>query len=369
MATPKNVLYQPIMSREPEPGHVIQALTLDRVLELLKLEEDYYPGDQNKTKLMFTRLRKVYYDSWGWTTQVIRGAKDIPGRYGFTMKAVPSAPSTKVSGLQGNKHDTNFQPVTMSYVVVYKADDRVYPERAGQIPEIYEHDNQELILPEGFYCDIGHVFSGLDAYAYLAPISPLPNFLMWMRKLFPSVDSNVDFSTWLGDVASAAGDYLFEVLASKKLNREDEQDEIDRDVPASDMLGNIDPYVILKNYPTTEATGPRVTEILKDYYYGTGKSKGLRNHRFSIFCDSIGLKGWDGNKFSNEAKWMKYYKKQLRAATIFYVVGDLGLKKGAWIAFKMWLRFYEKELALELLLQILLDALKEQIKKEPSTKK
>lgn len=365
----KHKLYHPVVYRMPEPGHVIKEMPLEQGLELLMEEEDYYPGDQHKTELMCTRLRKVFYDSYICSAYIIRGARAISGRYGIGLTAAPYSQPLHSPSLLGYRYGNKFIHLPSNRVGIYKSDDRLYPDRAGQVPEICEPDKQPFLLAEGFYCNIGHVFYGLDAYRHLAPVCPLPDVLMWMRKLFPSVDSNVDFATWLGNLAKAAGDYLMGVQANKDRRRTPEQDDDERSVPVSDLLGYIDAYVIRQNYPTTVGSGKRITEILSEYYLGEGKAKELREHRCSIFCSSVGLKAWDGTRFAQEGKWLKYYKKQLRNATIFNVLAQLGLKKGAWTALKIRLRFYEKELDLDLLLHTLLELLKAEIKKEPAIKR
>jgi len=351
-------LYQPIFSRKPEPGHTEPALTFEKFLELFREEENYYPGEQNNTKLMMTRLRKIYYDSWGWSSQVIRKAAKIPGRYHTEMVPVENQPIKKT---RLHRHNSHFQLIPITYKVTYTAQDHIYPERAGQTPEIYAHDNQELITPQGFFCDIGHVLSGIDAYNNSAPISPLPDFLLFLRFLFPKVDSNMDFATWLGDIASTAGDFLLEKLSKKYINREEKQETIDKDNPGSDVIGNIDSYAIKEIFNTESNNGLKVSEILDAYYNNHEIIKKYQSRVISIFCSEIGLKGWNGRKYSNEKEWLKYYKNQLRNATAFYVYGEVGKLRGAWLALKVWLRFYEKELNLKLLLRIFLNALKEQV--------
>ena len=74
-----NELTQPILSNTPYPPHGV--LSLSQFLDLLREEEDYYHGEQTNTKLMITRLRKIFYDKGGWNTQLIRKAAAIEWRY------------------------------------------------------------------------------------------------------------------------------------------------------------------------------------------------------------------------------------------------------------------------------------------------
>ncbi len=51
-------LYQPILSKLPEPGHTQPALSLNEMLVLLKKEEDYWIGEEfselTKTVIVLT---------------------------------------------------------------------------------------------------------------------------------------------------------------------------------------------------------------------------------------------------------------------------------------------------------------------------
>lgn len=352
-------LFQPIFSRKPEPGHHKKALTFDKFIELLKEEEEYYKSEEYNTKLMITRLRKIFYDSWGWSTQVIRKAAKIPGRYQVEMVRANNANPPKKG--RWYTHDNKYKVVPLVYKVTYRKDDKVYPERAGQVPEIYANDNQEIIAPGGYYCDIAHILSGIDAYNYYAPVTPFPNFLIFLRYLLPYVKSNMDFATWLGDVGSTAGDILLEVLRKKYITTEEEQKLIDKDAPGSDMIGNIDAYVVMELFNTKSNNGLKVTEILTSYFKNEELIDDYKGRRILIFCENIGLKGWNGSDFCNEKQWLKYYKRQLRSASIFYVFGEVGKLKGVGLAIKIWLRLYDKTLKLKLLLEIFLDELKKQI--------
>lgn len=360
----QETIYQPIEETFVPTAAKKQAINLTKFIKLLTEEENYYPGEQHNTKLMITRLRKVFYDQWGWSTEVIRGAAKIKGRYKVTMVKAGEKQSHYKSW-QKNRRNKNYDFEGLVPVVVYKKDDKVYPEKAGQVPEIYANDNQEVILPSGWYCDIGHILTGVDAFNYPAPVTPLPKFVSWLYPIFPHVNSNVDFATWLGDVASVAGNYLFYQLQQKKLDNP-EQKAIDEYAPGSDMLGNIDAYVIAGIYNIKATVGARFTQILSDYYTDEGIGKYYREHRCSFFCNTMGLKNWDGEKFENEKQWLKYQVKQLRIATAFYIYGDLKNLTGLGLALKTWMRLLDKQLDLKRLMEIFLQSLKAEIKEEPA---
>ena len=356
------MLVQPIYSKATEPGHPIKkTLPLSEFLELLKEEEDYWQPDQPKTKLMISRLRKIFYDQWGWNKELIRGAANIQGRYEVKIVDDPVEHGKAVRRIKDNQYQPKHRLIT------YRSDDRVYGDsRVGQVPFIYQNDHQEVELPEGYFCDIAHVLAGLDAWNHRQIVTPLPGFLTFLAKLFPHVDSNVDIVTWLGDIASSSGDFLFGYRRNGKrpISTEEEQDIINRDAPGSDMVGDIDPYVIAKMYEVGVEEGQRVTEIFEDYYLSDDPNS-HRKKRISIFCEMVGLSDWNGEEFANERQWIHYYRKQLRDNTTFQVFSLTEEKLSSiWLPLVIWFGGFKPILKLEPLLEIWLKALKQEVKKE-----
>ena len=355
---------QPIDVTTPEPGRDEKDIIgLQEFIKLLKEEEDYWAPDQNNTRLMISRLRKIFYDQWGWNSELIRGARDVDTRYQTVMKANPEVHAKEAPRYKGLIYTPVYRQVT------YTDHDKVYGNtRVGQVPNIYQHDHQEVRLPGGDFCDIGHILAGLDAWNYLQVVSPLPSFLAFIEKLFPHVDSNVDIVTWLGDIASSSADFLFDYLKNhdKVISPEDEQDVIDSDAPGSDMLGDIEPYVIAKHYDVGTSHGLSFTEILTDYYFGNNQ---YRNNRYLTFAEIIGLKGWDGEVFSNEKRWLRYYRGQLRNSVCFvaYSQNEKTLR-GILLPIKIWLGGYKKVLKMEFLLRLFLTALKNEITNKKDSK-
>ena len=353
-----STLVQPVFSTEPEPAHPLaNVLSLAKFLELLRAEEDYYPGEQQNTKLMISRLRKIFYDQWGWNSELIRGAKNIKTRYVTKVVEEAVTHSKPVRRIK----DKEYQP--KHRVIVYSDHDKVYGNtRAGQVPFIYKNDHEEVRLPEGDFCDIAHILAGLDAYNHPQIVTPLPNWLMFLAKLFPHVDKNMDVVTWLGDIASSAGDFMFGYLKNgkKPLSIESQQTIINRDAPGSDMLGNIDAFVIAKTYEVGSSNGLRVSDILQDYY----TNNKARTNRVSIFTKAVGLKGWDGTNFSNEEKWLTSYKKELKNNICFQVFSLTNEKiSSIWLPLVIWFGAYKKVLKKKLLLEIFLVQLKTRMKK------
>ncbi len=337
-------------------------LKLEEFIALLREEEDYWEGEQNNTKLIITRLRKIFYDQWGWNKELIRGATDIEGRY--IVKVVNEKPE---HGKPIRKYKKN-EYVPKHRTITYRSDDRIFGDtRVGQTPEIYKHDHQEVVLPSGYYCDIAHILATLDAYNHPQVVSPLPSFLSFFNFLVPHVDSNMDIVSWLGDIASSSGDFMFAYLRNgkKQISAEEEQKYINSGASGSDMLGDIDPFVIAKNYNVGTNKGMRFTEIITDYYINETYSTGKRKNRIGIYCNYIGLKNWDGENFGNEFMWLTYYYKQLRDNLTFQVFSLTDEKiKSLWLPLFIWFNGYRHVVKIELLLKIYLKALKTELKKE-----
>jgi hypothetical protein len=350
-------LYQPIFVQTPEYKHDV--LTLEKFVALLREEEAYYADEPHSLPLMITRLRKIFYDQWGWNSELIRGAAAIPMRYEAKVVSTASVNSRPVDHFP-SPHD--YPP--KHRVVVYTDHDKVYgASRAGQTPILYQDDHQEILLPEGNYCDVAHVLAGLDAYIHPQIVTPLPPFLSFLTPLFPSVDRNTDVVTWLGEIASSAGSFLFAYFKqdNQPLSEAQEQHIINTGASGSDMLGDIDAFVIAKSYDMTENSKWNVSTILMDYY---APNNPFRANRIPIFCEAVGLKGWDGKAFNNEKEWLTYYKKQLLNNTTFQVFSLTNEKiKDILLPIRIWFGGYSNVLKLELLLTLFLDSLKQALTK------
>jgi hypothetical protein len=328
-------IYQPIFTKNPEPGHALKdVLTLQQFIDLLKEEEDYYPGEQHNTKLMITRLRKIFYDKWGWNNELIKGAAKIETRYDVIIVDADPGDSQHVKRYKKFHYDPKYRSV------VYTKNDKVYGDtKAGQPTFIYAHDHQEVVLPDGHYCDVAHLLAGIDAANYRQVVTPLPSFLSFLEYIFPNVGFNMDMATWLGDIGSSSGDFLlYRLLNGKAPDIKSMQHSIDVNAPGSDMLGNLDAYAIRASYDCASSNGMRFTDIMIDYYFNPNSAM---KHRASIFAREIGLGEWDGDKFTKQNKWMKYYKSQLRNETSFQVFSVTDEKiHSIWLPLAVWLGFY-----------------------------
>lgn len=389
-----------------------KAISLGEFLKMLRVEEDYFIGEQRNTKLMTTRLRKIFYDKYGWDSEIIGKAAHIVGRYDVKLVSVEDTRKITVPKERQGKYSSRDYNVTDHKIrlVTVKKGDWMRPFDEGKEAFIYEDDNQEVILPSGWFCDMGHVLTGIDAYNWLDIVAPFAWLPVFIRKMLPHVNHNTDVATWLGDIASASGEFLFEIfhrkeiILNKKISEEERgalleryapdlpqkkrknlkwrtlkrylrlDDEIRNSIiadyaPAQDMLGNIDSYVMYSTYNTKSAYGIRVSDIFHDYYIGNGEGQKLRENRYIYFAEAIGLQGWDGEGFSNEKDWFDSYFPQLRDCTAMYVYTRSEKPFGYWLTFKTWIKGFDEFLDLEPLLTVFLANLKAYIIKDSERKK
>jgi hypothetical protein len=293
-------LTQPIVSAAPAT-----AMPIRRFIELVEAEEARYPGDEMKTSLMITRLRKLFYDSAGWNQHLIPGAAGIaPGR---------------PTSMQTDRHDPLDLPGPINATI--KRDHLVV---SGN-PDIAR--NQEVALEDGTFCDIGHVFAGLDASNHQQMVD---------GPALINVRNNVDAVTWVGDLASAVGEILFAMENnSGPISSTREQALVNEYASPQDMLGNIDAYAIRSAYGLGDNSGRRVSTILREFYLGAAGTRGgdARNHRYTRYCGQVGL-NWSGGVFTNEADWVTRAAEDVSMATMLYIGAstESSIAAGLWMA-------------------------------------
>ena len=348
-------LQQPLRSQAPEPGHAAaNVITLARFIELLRIEEDYYPREQDKTDLMITRLRKIFYNTDAWDDILIRPGSKTPGRFETVIVKCPPGTGGTTPGY------VSYQENNQCVKVMYMRNDRVYGNtRDRQIPEIWVDDHADVRLPDGYHCDIGHVLAGLDARQNHHMVMPrLDTFAMEKDlRAFPYATNNCDVCTWLGDIATSAANFLFEFVdhGGQLPGEPRMQQIIDQQASASDMMGNIDSYVIYHYWRKKMFQSKRVSGMLEEYYGNVN----LFKDRYVIFTEQIKLGKLQGGKFSNEVAWLDFYEKELRATISFmiYAFGKADQSRVE-LALQAWLRAYEQVIQIRRLLKLFLDALK-----------
>jgi len=296
------------------------AWTIDRFIQSVEYFENSHPESQQRdTSYMITRLRKIFYGKDGWDSHLIPRAASVPRPY-------------QVSEVEYDRFSLSIPGVSDTIYVVRK---RYQVRSGGQEPPIYQ--GQELRLQSGFHCDIGHTFAGLDALNH-----PSAAGILNIR-----ITRNADAVTWVGDLGSVLAEWFFKRYDSRRgrgsaLTLTELQEVIDGTdglAPPQDMLGNIDAFAIRSHFNTTGRRpgtaappgmswqAPKVSEILRDYYL---QSNDALLHRYSRFAQSIGLTGWNGTRFVNEASRVSYYTDEVNDAAALYLMVNTD---SAWYSF------------------------------------
>jgi len=294
-ADAKALVHQPIVVLAPP-----SAMSVETFIEEVEKEEDqYFSAGRGDTHEMITRLRKIFYDRKGWDEHLISGAEEVAAPY-TTVREEIGRVRVK-SGFNG------FDMIRSRYRVIC-ADENV--------PAIAE--NQEIMLLDSSYADLGHVLAGLDA----------ANHPQDVGIGLVGVESNLDAVTWVGDLGSVLAETQIRcVNGGSPVPPSEVQPIIDEYAPGQDMLGNIDPYVIARQYDIHLRTGGvRPSEILRNYYLVTGSGHGppARQHRYSTFARAVKLGECIGSQFEHEAKWMERYVDEVNDAAALYVLANAG---------------------------------------------
>ncbi|MEQ8972638.1 MAG: DUF4157 domain-containing protein [Coleofasciculus sp. C1-SOL-03] len=334
-------LHQPIVENAPA-----SAISIRDFIALVEVEERKYPPEeQTNTKLMITRLRKIFYDREGWDNYLIEGARDIEAPY--------------TTEHQEKERFTLEIPFLFNDFDVVRQEHNV-KDSQGNTPDIAS--NQEISLEDGSYIDLGHVFAGLDALNY-------PQSVQAPGLSSIGIDDNVDAVTWVGDLGSVLAEIQFQWIRNdKQISSKERQAIINEYASPQDMLGNIDAYVIDQQFDIDETSGGRkVSEILREYYLNGSTDQGTpsRDRRYSIFAQAVGLNNWDGTNFSNESEWIDSYTDQVNDAAALYVgansEGILGLPGRFGFVLGMSMNAGARTLV-----EIFLNALKQRIALEPT---
>ena len=284
-------VYQPIVTTAPAT-----AITIRAFITLVEAEERKWPvAEQTQTALMITRLRKIFYGTPGWDKYLITGVAGVSSGYNISEQEIGRENLTLV----GPDADIvrNRQIVT---------------DTTGHSPAIASQ--QEVRLEDGTFCDIGHVFAGLDAANNPNPVSaPLG---------LATASDNKAAVTWTGDIGSSLAELIFKSFnKSSAVTPAEIQVIINEYASAQDMLGDIDAYVMADTYDISNRAGKKVSELLRAYYLGAASTPGgrAREHRYSTFCALTGLIGWSSGSFTNESAWITRWAPEVGAAAALYV--------------------------------------------------
>jgi hypothetical protein len=287
-----------------------RSTTLADFLDIIRAVEAKFPADATNTSLMITRLRKLFYGTPGWESHLIPGAASI-------------APVYTVTERETGRRDLEWDlwPYSLEYVDKVQENDVPTSEGATLGRLRHPSDIQEVLMPNGDFVDVGHVFAGLDAINHPTSVAgPAGSY---------RVSSNVDAVTWVGDLGSILAEVVFDSLhQGRALTDSEVQHHVDVMAPVQDMLGNVDAYAIGKAYAVGATSGRRVSEILEEYYNSGAGTVGTtaRSRRFTTFASEIGLTGFSGGHFAGEAAWLAKYEVEVGNAAALYLGAGVHIK-------------------------------------------
>jgi hypothetical protein len=304
--------------------------------ELVKEENNWPEGDRSNTKLMISRLRKIFYNTNAWNTIIIPATADISGMY--QERDIPYAGFPKFwqnplyFTINENPHPDDVPNIPAGFHI---QDIEGRPLNAqNQSPNIYcdnlscSNWNQEVMdLSSNCIIDLGHVLTGIDAINNPSPVLiPVLGQIPLLNSALVKMYENKGAATWIGDIGSVISEYYFQVDNSvttsiPELNfsypsESEYQNIVDKYASGADMLGNVDAYVIAKKYNVNSSSGGKVSDILKDYYLGPGQLYYKKN-RYSIFASEIGLI-WNGQNFENLPERVEYYSHEVRVFAMLF---------------------------------------------------
>jgi hypothetical protein len=275
-----------------------KATDLSVFLDIIRAEEAKLPpAEQSDTKLMITRLRKLFYGNKGWDDHLIPGAAGVKPLYEFqeveTGRREWEGPGPNVI------ESVDKTPLLLNA-----------PAALSNPADI-----QEVRMPNGDFVDVGHVLAGLDAFNH--PSSVAPYYMYEMA-------SNVDAVTWAGDLGSVLAEAIFQAMKlDRPLTGPEVQAQIDEYAPAQDMLGNVDAYAIQANADI--AGVKKVSDLLAGFYGAPGAK--ARSQRFTAFAKGIGLGPFNNGSFANEAAWLTKYELEVGKAGALYVGASTEIAK------------------------------------------
>jgi hypothetical protein len=264
------------------------------------------PAEQTDTKLMITRLRKLFYGTEGWDSYLIPGAASdqplYPVREVETGRREFEAPGPNVIEFVDKRTELVGAPAVLAH-----------PESI-----------QEVRMPNGDFVDVGHVLAGLDALNHPHDASgPL-----WMYEM----SGNVNAVTWAGDLGSVLAEVVFQrAKLGLPLTDSQVQAQVDELAPVQDLLGDVDAYAIGRSFAIGSGAGKKVSDILLEYYGapGTASATGehARSQRFTTFAGELGLGPLTGGSFTNEAAWLDRYEVEVGKAGALYVGANSAIAK------------------------------------------
>ena len=171
-----------------------------------------------------------------------------------------------------------------------------------------------VALPTGEVADPSHVVAGIEAAHEGKPAD-------WGWYITdPKGLSQLDISTWAGDVGSAAGEWMAAHPISAGTTKEAYMEEL---APASDLLGDVE-GVALSSHSAASGFAVDLTKTLSDNltrFYFPKEAKAGEKRRFHTFCSVVGIPLEPG-KATLSAAGKTSIEKRVQEFAMFYDGND-----------------------------------------------
>jgi hypothetical protein len=186
---------------------------------------------------------------------------------------------------------------------------------------------------------MGHVFVAMDAVNR-------PGRTSTLIPGTPTVDSNIDNATWVGDLGGILRSLIyFEADSGREASVLDVQRIFPDEAEPQDLLGNIDGLLIAQRYSirmNSQNNGSLVSDIIREYYRTISPAIS-KQAKLQAYASIIGLgeldrqtnmfKGGEhffnrGNwfsglkQFTSEEEWINYYAPQVAQSAAQFILGD-----------------------------------------------
>jgi hypothetical protein len=291
MLAAKDSITMPLIVAAPKGS-----MAMSEFIDLVRAEEAKYPeAERSDTKLMVTRLRKIFYNPDGWDDFLIPGAAAIAPPYSEYRERE-----------RERKRVEPFGPLNNFDLV----DRETYPvDSSGRMPSIYTHQEVRIEVgpTAGAFVDMGHVFAGWDAFNHPGPVVAPGLYDI-------KINRNWDATTWIGDLGSVLAEaWVAYVNGEQPLSYATLQRLVDKYAPAQDMLGNIDSYVL-----STQGFSGKVSDILDQYYYEKNPGNG-QQQRFRVFAQEIGIGPFENGQFRNAGTRAEMHLDEINDAAALYL--------------------------------------------------
>lgn len=181
----------------------------------------------------------------------------------------------------------------------------------------YLKENKDITIG-GKSVDMGHLFTGLDARRHRSGIT----------AVLASLNDNLGFATWLGDLASVGAEYLKDFGVSGRIDHREflEQNRSALNDKFNALFGEADLNSDADAHAINFVEGLTIHQTLYNYYHVSRNGQG-RTRRFHTFAARTGLVNNDLSVNRERANQMS---NPLRNAMMMVAIGEIAKGKGGW---------------------------------------